>query len=299
MDDASAPEPRESRRDTVLVRPVLDADLGAVCQFFHEHLGGGMSVEVWKNAFSQQWMPDRPNHGYMLLDGERVVGAFGAIYAQRSIRGNLETFCNHNSWVVLPAYRAKSLGLLHALLRQKGYHVTVVTPNPKVARIYELRGYRPLGGEILVLSPLTSWHPAPGARVIADAEGIVAALPADAARDFSNHRMFPWLRQLACGDSSGMCHIVYRLGRWKRMPAAKILHVGDGDVFNRVHAALGRYLLLKHGVMTMHVPSRLVPDRPWGSFTLVDGQARLFHSETLNERDISYLYTELAALDLP
>lgn len=299
MAEQSDSENRENHRDAVAVRPILDVDLGLVSRFFHEQLGRHMNPEVWENAFNQEWMPDRPNHGYMLVDGKRVVGAFGAIYAKRMIRGTLETFCNHNSWVVLPEYRAKSLGLLNALLRQKGYHVTVVTPNPKVARIYELRGYQRLGDRILVFSVPSFLPLAWGGRVIVDPEGMVSSLSPESARDFRNHSMFPWLSQVALEDSQGSCHCVLRLGKWKRMPAAKILHLSDGDVFNRVYAALGRYLLRRHGVMTMQVPLRYLPYRPWGSFELVDSQPRLFYSDTLSERDISYLYTELVALDLP
>ena len=43
--------------------------------------------------------------------------------------GRVARFCNLTSWCVLPDYRSPSISLLTALLRQGGYHFTVLTPD--------------------------------------------------------------------------------------------------------------------------------------------------------------------------
>ena len=51
------------------------------------------------------WKVDAPNHGFMLRDGQRVVGAYLAFYSERLIAGRMERFCNLGAWYVLPEYR--------------------------------------------------------------------------------------------------------------------------------------------------------------------------------------------------
>ncbi|MBF0214013.1 MAG: hypothetical protein HQM00_10710 [Magnetococcales bacterium] len=279
------------------ILPILDADLEMVCQFLHERLNRKLSPALWKNAYSQPWMANAPNHGFMLVDEERVAGVFGAIYAERTIRGVTERFCNQNSWVVLESYRHLSLELWRALMAQTGYHVTMLTPNPVVAKIYLTRRFQTMGNGVTVI-PNTPWPKALKARVVGERQEMLTLLSGESVRDCRLHRPFPWLHQVALGDARGVCHVVFKLGRWKRMPAAKLLHVSDGETFLRLHPALGRHLLWKHGVTTLHLSSRLLPQRPLGSFEIVDTQPRLFLSDRLSERDISWLYTEMVALDL-
>ena len=70
------------------------------------------------------WKMNAPNHGFMLRDGQRVVGALLAFYSERLVAGRVEQFCNMGAWCVLPAYRSHSIRLLIAMLAQEGYHFT-------------------------------------------------------------------------------------------------------------------------------------------------------------------------------
>ncbi|MBF0295856.1 MAG: hypothetical protein HQL96_11755 [Magnetococcales bacterium] len=277
--------------------PILDQDLEAACRFLHENINRTISPQAWQLAYSQPWLADAPNHGFMLVDQGRVVGVFMAIYSAQTIRGATERFCNQNSWVVLEPYRHLGLGLWRALQAQSGYHVTMLTPNPTVAKVYQTRRYRPIGAAVTVLPAPLPWPLARQARVVVEEEA-QAVLPAAAARDLVNHRPFPWLTQLALGDAErGYCLVVGKLGRWKRLPALRVLHVSDGAIFASLHPALGRHLFRRYGVITLHVPSRCLPTRT--GFEITDTQPRLFLSDRLEERDITWLYTELVALDLP
>ncbi|MBF0181115.1 MAG: hypothetical protein HQM03_13920 [Magnetococcales bacterium] len=283
---------------SVELLPILDQDLEAACRFLHENINRTISPQAWQLAYSQPWMADAPNHGFMLVAEGRVVGVFMAIYSEQTIRGVTERFCNQNSWIVLKPYRHLGLGLWRALQAQSGYHVTMLTPNPTVAKVYQTRRYRPIGDRVTVLPAPLPWPLARQARVVV--EDAQAVLPPDAARDLVHHRPFPWLTQLALGDAQrGYCLVVGKLGRWKRLPALRILHVSDGEIFFSCHSALGRYLFRRHGVMTLHIPSRYLPVRPGFGLTILDTQPRMFLSDRLEERDITWLYTELVALDLP
>lgn len=280
------------------VQPILERDLDRVCHFYHTHLNQKLSVNAWKNVFCQPWMANKPNHGFMLVDEEQVVGVIGATYSEQVIRGQTERFSNHHSWVVLAAYRHQSMHLYRALLAQKEFHVTTFTSNPNVTRICQFMQLRLMNDKITVI-PNLPWPTALRSRVIVDHQSMTSLLTLDSVRDYQNHRIFPWLGQVALGDSKGYCHVVFKVKKWKQMPAVLLLHTSDHEIFLNHYPALGRYLLWNFGTTTLHIPSRFLPDRPKGSFEILDPQPRMFRSDRLTEKDISYLYSEVVALDMP
>ena len=78
------------------------------------------------------WAFDQPNHGFLLEEGERVVGAYLAFYSERHIDGRSERICNLAAWCVLETHRHHSVRLIRALLGQKGYHFTDFSPSGNV-----------------------------------------------------------------------------------------------------------------------------------------------------------------------
>ena len=278
-----------------------DADLDAACTYCHTHLNRRIPVADWKRAFTQPWIPEKPNNGFMLVDGDRVVGLFGAIYAEREIAGQRHRLMNHTSWSVLPAYRRQSLELLQALLAQTGYHVTSFTPNPEVVEICRYLGFFLLRPETAAW-PNLPWSGLAGGpgRVVTDPDHAQGLLPAAAARDFANHRPFPWLAQLALGsDTGGWCHVLYKRKTWKKLPCADILHLSDPEIFLECRPALARHLLLGRGIASIQVPRRHLPRTPPDAWTGRDDQPRLAISPALDPAHLTALYTEMVALDLP
>ena len=90
------------------------------------------------------WKVDAPNHGFMLHDGQRIVGAHTAFYSERLVAGRMERFCDLGTWYVLPEFRSHSIRLIKALLAQDGYHFTALTPGHKVVSIHTQLGFHPL-----------------------------------------------------------------------------------------------------------------------------------------------------------
>ena len=125
-----------TNKPALKVTPITAADLPAVGQFLHEHLNRRFTPERWIESLTHRWAAEVPNHGMQLRDSEQLVGVFCAIYSDQLIDGRIERFCNPHSWCVLESHRRHSIGLLLQLLRQKGYHFTMFTPNPKVAEVF-------------------------------------------------------------------------------------------------------------------------------------------------------------------
>jgi hypothetical protein len=280
-----------------VIEPIRSDTLHEFCTFLHEHLNPRITVEHWMAAFRQQWGVTEPNHGFAMRDADgRLVGGIGAIYAERIIRGRPERFCNISSWCVLTEYRSHSMRLAMALLSQPGYHFTDLSPTAVVADSLKFLKFTLMDRRVTVMPalPIGAW----GVRVVTDPDAIEAALaPADA-KVFRDHRHLPWLRHLAVGRSGAYCHVWFTASRMKHLPCADLLHVSDPELFLRYRAAVGRYFLLRCGILSMRIESRLLPRRPRLSAQVDDYSLKLFRSDTLHESDISSLYSEAASLPL-
>ncbi|GAB0057520.1 hypothetical protein SIID45300_01850 [Candidatus Magnetaquicoccaceae bacterium FCR-1] len=307
---ARSPRPRAE------VLPIRTMDLETVCAFLVEcqtgtrdpippvapphanrATGSALSPAAWKNAYAQTWMTSPPNHGFMLVDEDRVVGAFMALHAERLIRGRLEKFCHLGHWVVLEGYRGQSLSLLRALKAQPDTHFTLFNANETVARILTTQRFVRLSDRISALSTLR-WPGGFTSRVIVDRHEILTALPPEAAQACRHHRPFPWLRQLALGDRHGYCHIIHKPFKQGRFQSTNLLHISDGERFMRHYPALARHLLFKEGITSLRVPNRLLPAPLPGAREQRDPCARLFLSNRLGEADISGLYSDWMTRDI-
>ncbi|MEO5345952.1 MAG: hypothetical protein H7834_06195 [Magnetococcus sp. YQC-9] len=291
----TAPARSPDRRHAELV-PIRSMDLEAVCQFLHERLNQTISPAAWKNAYAQSWLEAPINHGCMLVDEDRVVGAFMALHSEQTVQGRQERFCNLGNWVVLEGYRRQSLSLMRTLLNQPDTHFTLLAANQTVARILATQGFTPLSGQVAILSTVR-WPSRMASRVIEERSELLSVLPPEAARDCRHHRPFPWLRQLAIGDRNGFCHLIYKPGKQGRFTHANVLHLNDPVLFATHFPALSRHLLMRHGITSVQVPHHLLPVAPPGARTVVDPKPGLFRSDRLSEQDLSYLYTEIMTLD--
>jgi len=280
------------------LEPIRDDDLPAFCQFLTEHLSAGRSAEQWAQAFRQEWGVAKPNNGFLIRDGGRIVGGIGAIYAERVIRGRPERFCNITSWCVLDAYRTQSMRLAMAVVSQPGFHFTDLTPTEVVSKTLQFLKFKPMN-ERHAVWPNFPWpfSRLAGVRVVTDPDRIGEVLAADDAKVFRDHRHLAWLRHAAVGRPGAYCHVVWKPNRLKGVPGATVLAFSDAALFLRYRLAFGAHLL-RHGCLYTRVESRLLPRLPLPSKELAGFRNKVFRSDTLSEADVSNLYSEIVALDL-
>ncbi|ABK45802.1 hypothetical protein Mmc1_3313 [Magnetococcus marinus MC-1] len=279
------------------IHPILDADLPAAAHFLHTHMNPNLSTTQWCQAFQHGWLPDRPNHGFMLVDKGEIVGLFMAVYGQRLIRGTLARFCNPNSWVVLPAYRGNySRLLMRALLEQPDFHFFITTPNPVVTKLFERAHFTTMDARLSLL-PCLPGLPLPRQAILTDLDAIEASLDAANGAIVRDHRGLPWLKWVVVGPPQQACLVLYKTRIFKKLPSARILYLSNTTHFLAQRWVLGRYLLLRHGMATMQVDTRFFPTPPPLSYTLIDRQPKLYSSPTLEGADFGYIYSESVALD--
>ncbi len=305
---------------TVELVPIMDTDVAAVADFLHANLNTRVSSSTWSRVLSMPWKADAPNYGFMLRDGQRVLGVYVALYSERLMAGRVEQFCNLASWSVLPEYRFHSIRLLKALLAQDSYHFTDLAPNEKVEAVNARLKFRYLDTSVALL-PHLPWPTLRGrTKISADADVIAGTLAGPDLELYRDHAQAPAAHHLVVIRGTESCYVMFRK-RWRReRPVfAAILYVSNPSLFQRTGTALARYLLVHYGLLATFAELRIVGPRPHASFILPHPKAlrrwhnsriaksyaaryrravrsKMYYSASLEPGQIDDLYSELACV---
>ncbi|WP_231751090.1 hypothetical protein [Mycobacterium sp. NAZ190054] len=282
------------------VKPITDADVWAVAEFLHTEfvqlgLRRARAAAEWYRAMSPPWNVEQPNHGYLMRQNGRVIGAYLALYSERMIDGIPRHICNLGVWCVAEQHRAAGLRMLRKLLRQREYTFTDLTPNPHVVKLNTRLGFTALDTET-VLTPNLPWPPwRRGVRIVDTPGEIAPLLSGGNLRIYRDHAATP-AHHVVLTAAGRSCYVIFRRDRHKGLPVfASILYVSDHDLYRQWSRHLSRYLLLRSGIPATLAELRVVGHRPSGSVT-VPGRPKMFLSRELEPDQIDYLYSELTCL---
>jgi len=87
-----------------------------------------MSRDDWFQLLNTRWSALHDHFGYVLMDGDEVVGFLGAFFYERTLHGSSYSLCNLFCWYVPEKYRKESLFLILAILNLKETTVTSLRP---------------------------------------------------------------------------------------------------------------------------------------------------------------------------
>lgn len=281
----------------VHVEPITATEVPAVAEFLHAELNSRVSVEAWARALSMPWKVDAPNAGFLLRDGNEVVGAYLAFYSTRDIGGKVENFCNLGAWCVRPGYRVHSLRLLKALLAQPGYHFTDLSPSGPVIALNRRLGFQHLD-TTTALAVNLPWPPWPGrVRLSADPRVIEATLRGRDLEIYRDHRDTAAAHHVVLTEGARWCYVIFRRDRRKDLPLfASLLHVSDPELLRRGWRTFSRHLLLRHRIPFTLAELRIVAHRPRPSHLLRSARPKMFKSAHLTPDQVDYLYSELTCV---
>jgi len=279
------------------VSPITDRDVERVGEFLHAHLNGRLSAATWARAVQVPWSVDAPNHGFMLLDGNTVVGAYVAFYSERKIAERIERFCNLGAWCVLPEHRFYSLRLLNALLAQSGYHFTDLSPSGNTVPVNTRLRFELLDTRTALI-PNLPWPSWPGRTVISSEPALLkSTLSGRDLEIYCDHAKANAARHVVLIRGRQSCYVIFRRDRRKKCPfLASILHVSNLELFHRTIKPFARYLLFRYGVLATLAELRIVGYRPSASILLRSARPRMFRSPHLASESIDYLYSELVCV---
>lgn len=273
------------------LEPITDTDTWAVAEFMHRGMSSGRTAAEWHQVMTAPWGIEQPNHGYLLRENGRVVGAYLALYSERVIDGSTRRICNLGAWCVDQQHRANGLRLMRSLLRQRGYTFTDLTPSETVVALNTRLGFTALD-TTTALVPNLPWPLSRDVRVVDQPNEIDTLLSGRDQIIYRDHAATATHHVVLVKDGRS-CYVMFRRERRKRLSLfAFILYVSDPDVFRDCAPHFYRYLLLRHGMVATLAERRVVGHRPKWAVS-VAGWQKMFLSDDLQPAQIDYLYSEL------
>lgn len=282
---------------TVSVRAIRGGDLPAVGEFLHTYLNPRISAQTWATVPIVPWQTSAPNYGFLLEDNNEVVGVYLAFYSNRIINGRDEPFCNLGAWCVRNEYRAHSIRLMKALLAQKGYTLTDLSPSGPVVPLNEKLKFQYLDTATVLIPalPYPAW-PSP-ITVTIDPAHIERNLNEVQLQLYRDHAHTAAANHILITKGRETCYVIYRRDRRKNMPVfVSILYVSNPDLFAMAIPQLSRHFLLRHRILAILAELRIIIHRPKLSKLLSTPRPKMFRSSHLGPDQIDYLYSELVCV---
>jgi hypothetical protein len=281
----------------VAIRPIAPGDVPAAANFLHAELNGRLSPSTWAAAIQPSWQSISPNHGFMLVSENRIVGVYVAFYSRRRIGEQEENFCNLAAWCVLEAYRFHGLKLLKALLDQRGYTFTDLSPSGNVVPLNARLNFQYLDTAAALVPnlPVPRWGS--GVRIVSEPSMIDSCLKGRDLEIYRDHARAPAARHLVALRGDQYCYIMFRRDRRKKLPLfASILHIGNPAFFQTIASHVYSCLLTRFGILATLIENRQGVLPPSLSIALRSPRPKMFRSGRLVPSEVDYLYSELTCV---
>ena len=275
--------------------PIGAGEIDAVAGFLNRTLNARVAASTWAAGLRVGWPSQAENHGFCLVSGDEIVGAALAFYAERTIRGRPERFCNLGAFCVQEEHRVQSVLLLRALLRQRGYHFTDFSPSGSVPELNRRFGFVDLD-TTTQLVPNLPWAARRRPTVLTEPDAIAGELDPRWATILADHRSSPAALHLLLVDGSRQCYVISRRDRRKRLGIFRsVLFVSDHEVFAEHQRTILNTFLRQGSPLTL-VERRVAPTSLAGAYGMRSGRPRMFKSSSLEAQDVDYLYSELTQI---
>lgn len=277
-----------------------------VCRFLEEAFPR-IKAATWRRLFDHGWSDHEC--GFMLLDGNVVVGFVGAIAARRQVNGKAAVVCNISSWSVHPKYRGWGMALLAEVLRDESLTYTIFTPQPTSWAALLAQRFTPLDSNQIFMPPMLHAETLYGSgRPVIDFDptAVRERLTSQQRQIFDDHAPYGCL-QLTVSDGSDHAFLVvkrrtYRLNAWglgKVLPVrilySDILHCSAPELLCRHLERVKLAILRQQRTVMLVAEAHLFPVQPRG----VRRPLRTcYRSPLLATGEFDKLYSEIVLLPI-
>lgn len=286
------------------VRAVGPDDCEPVCHFLEQIFPeSGIEAASWRRLFEHGWSDHK--RGFVLLDGNAIVGFLGTIVARRQVNGEAALVCNLSSWSVHAKYRGWGMALLAALLRDQSLTYTAFTPQPIswAALLAQRSSHRIVMLPLLHAETLLAHRPV----ISFDPAAVRARLTSQQRQIFDDHAPYDCL-QFTVSDGPDHAYVVvkrraHRLNARRlggpdkvlpvRIPYSDILHCSEPELLLRHLERVKLAILRRQRTAALVVEARLFPVRPRGVMLPL---RTCYRSSLLAAGDIDRLYSEIVLL---
>jgi hypothetical protein len=265
--------------------------------------GPQVSRDEWKQLFVDRWGFQDGKFGYVLEEGDEVVGFISTLMSERVVRGERLRYCNISNWIVKKEYRDDSLALLSKILALKGMVITNLTPTPALLLMFQKLKYTLFDrAERIVFACPTPELLLP-CTILTDPDAITAVATDDVRRIVRDHSL-PYNRHVLVRSAEGDCYVMYNrsykvVRGSTRLPFARVHHVSNAPVFARHAARLVATVMARSRVAAMIVEERMLRGETiWHSFQRPGGKREAsFRSDKVTADDVDNLYAEHVLLN--
>jgi hypothetical protein len=279
-----------------VVRAAQASDADEVCRFLAQNMGRGLSPAVYSGLFTYPWLSAPPNRGFVLLGDGKVVGYYGAVYAERSVAGVRTRFCNLTNWCVVPEYRRFSMHLLFPLLKASDTVFTNLSPTPEVQPFFERLGFSVLDSDKWFSFPLAhalTLLRFARARIVRAPACIAARLSDEDLTIFRDHQ------GIGCGhllleDGNASCYVVSKKRKRKGLVFSEVLYASSREMLRKHFERIKLSVLSADRTPLLACDERLYGGRP--AFGLRYRRVTLVKNASLPREQIDNLYSEIALL---
>ena len=278
----------------VSTRAITSEDAAPVAEFLHENLNSEVSAANWKQLILPPWDQSGPNHGFQLVTEEgAVVGVYAAVYARRKVSGRTFDLCNLAAFCVLEPFRAHSLKLIRALLKQPGFVFTDLSPSGNVIAMNERLGFERLDTATRLVVNL----PRPrgrGLRLTSNPEALDRVLVGRDAEIYRDHRQAGGVEHLLVERDGEYGYLMFRRDRRKRLRlfATPLYRGGSASCVENAWGPI-RARLLRLGLPFTLAEHRVLGFSRGLGTSLAHPRPKMFRGDGIRADEIDYLYSEL------
>lgn len=280
---------------SVVVRPAEAGDIDAVCGLLHDNMSGKISKERWRNLLDYRWRPADAPRGCVAVDGDRVVGFLGLVYADRPLDGALARTCNICAWYLLKDYRGRGIGqrIRDVSVADAGLAYTILTATEATGRAFGASGFQVLDSERCIVRRARG---AGEIDALADPDAIAPLLDAPEQRILDDHRAYN-LRHFLFRAGEGACYVILQVKRkGDDIDYHEVLHAGDA-AFLAAHAQAMANALLTSDRAVFAFDKRFVPEGVRFERETMR-LPRWYRAAAIRPGAIDHLYSEIVLLDL-
>ena len=192
----------------LIIREARGDDFERVYPLLLEFKNPHLNKDDWRQLFVDHSGLQNGHFGWMLVDGDEVVGFLSTILSERMIRGETVLLCNMSNWIVKREYRAHSLALHARVLADKSVTVTNLSPTPQVLKLQEKLGFTPMDkSERIILPVVTPRTFMDRCEIVTKAGAVEAALEGERLRFFRDHQL-PFNHHILLRTPLGDCYIM-------------------------------------------------------------------------------------------
>jgi hypothetical protein len=287
----------------LIIREARGDDFERVYPLLLEFENSNLKTEHWRQLFIDHTGLQNDHFGWVLVDGDDVVGFVGTVLSERTIRGETVRLCNTSSWIVKPKYRAHSLALHAKVIADKCVTVTNLSPTAEVLKLLGKMGFTVMDKSQRIIFPVvTARIFMDGCEILTKPCSVQGALEGESLRFFRDHQL-PFNHHVLLRTPVGDCYVVMNRSFKKirgnlRLPFARVHHIGAPNIFVRHLEKLVLRVATSLKVVAMIVDDRMLQGTvPWHSFMRPGERKAAFRSHRLTPEDIDGLYTEAVLLN--